>query len=186
MPNEQKEMESKDILQFWFKEAGSTKWFKKSSDFDEEIRERFLTVWEKARTGELASWRETLEGRLAEILVLDQFSRNLFRDDPLSFAQDAMALVLAQEAIRWYDPLTLPPEQRSFLFMPFMHSESLFIHEKAMELFAQDGLGQSLDYEKRHRAILLKFGRYPHRNKTLKRTSTEEEKEFLKQPGSSF
>ena len=178
--------EYKKVLDFWFEETEPAQWFKKDAEFDEKIRKRFLSTHQQAVQGELSEWREALEGRLAEIIVLDQFSRNLFRNDSRSFSQDPMALTLAQEAIRWFDPLELPPEKRAFLYMPFMHSESLLIHEQAMKLFDQEGLDDSFDFEKKHRAILVEFGRYPHRNDTLGRTSTEEEKEFLKQPGSSF
>lgn len=177
---------SEQVLDFWFEEISPSKWFKIDVRLDEDIRERFLPVLEAAKRGECVSWRSTLEGRLAEIIVLDQFSRNIFRNDPRSFSQDSMALTLAQEAIRWFDPFELPPEKRSFLYMPFMHSESLLIHEQAMELFAQEGLESSFVYEKKHREILLEFGRYPHRNDTLGREATEAEKIFLKQPGSSF
>jgi uncharacterized protein (DUF924 family) len=126
------------------------------------------------------------EGRLAEIIVLDQFSRNMFRDTPAAFAQDALALVLAQEAVFSGADKLLSETQCSFLYMPFMHSESLVIHELAVELFSKPGLEGNLDFEMRHKVIIEKFGRYPHRNNILQRESTEEEMEFLKLPGSGF
>jgi len=124
------------------------------------------------------------EGRLAEILVLDQFSRHIHRDTPGAFAQDPMALALAQEAVALGIDQDLEKSRRHFLYMPYMHSESLVIHDRALELF--EALGVAVDFEIRHRDIIERFGRYPHRNETLGRKSTAEEIEFLKQPGSSF
>ena len=175
-----------DILEFWFNELDPKKHFQKDQAFDNEIRKRFYTIYKKAIQGELVSWRETIDGCLAEIILLDQFSRNIYRDNPRSFAYDGMALVLAQEAIRHRDISQLSIEKLSFLYMPFMHSESLVIHEYALEYFSKEGLEESLKYEKAHRDILIRFGRYPHRNKLIGRKSTSEEVEFLKQPGSSF
>jgi uncharacterized protein (DUF924 family) len=124
--------------------------------------------------------------RLAEIIVLDQFSRNMYRDTPQSFAYDVIALVLAQEAVAQGAHRELALPKRSFVLMPYMHSESLLVHEQAMQLFDQPGLEDDLDFERRHKSIIERFGRYPHRNAILGRTSTAEELEFLKQPGSSF
>lgn len=136
--------------------------------------------------GEKASWRETIQGRLAEILVLDQFSRNLFREDGQAFAYDGMALVLAQEAIAKKELGELTVEERSFVYMPFMHSESLVIHQQALTLFSEPGMENNLDFEKRHYEIIKRFGRYPHRNTVLNRSSTQKELIFLKEPNSSF
>ena len=175
-----------DVLDFWFNEIPSENWFKKDEAFDEEIRRRFGSLHARAVQGELFEWRATIEGRLAEIIVLDQFSRNMYREDLRAFQYDGMALVLAQEAVRAKDAGNLPLEQRSFLYMPFMHSESLQIHDLAMMYFDQPGLEDSFEYEKKHRAIIKRFGRYPHRNDVLGRISTPEERAFLTQPGSSF
>ena len=139
-----------------------------------------------AKQAELWTWRENAEGRLAEIIILDQFSRNLYRDQAAAFAQDAQALTLAQEAIRLGLDQQLAPEQRSFLYMPFMHSESKLIHEEALKLFEALGNPINLDFEHRHKVIIDRFGRYPHRNAILGRESTPEEIEFLKQPNSHF
>ncbi|MBO8125154.1 DUF924 domain-containing protein, partial [Klebsiella pneumoniae] len=128
-------MEAQQILDFWFNEATPEQWFKKDTQFDDLIRRRFLKVWEQAAAGECFSWRVHIGGRLAEILVLDQFSRNLWRGDARSFAQDPMALVLAQEAVKTPDYLQLPPVQRKFVLMPYMHSESALIHQQAELLF---------------------------------------------------
>ncbi|MBV7390390.1 MULTISPECIES: DUF924 family protein [Enterococcus] len=179
-------MESQTVLDFWFTESTTEQWFKKDEVFDQTINERFGALHKQVSQGEKAFWRDTIQGRLAEILVLDQFSRNLFRDDPRSFAYDGMALVLAQEAIGKDELNELTVEERSFVYMPFMHSESLAIHQQALTLFSEPGMENNLDFEKRHRDIIERFGRYPHRNAVLNRSSTPEELAFLKEPNSSF
>jgi uncharacterized protein (DUF924 family) len=179
-------MTYQEILTFWFEECEPEQWFKKDPAFDALITQRFSKVHQQAAQGEKAAWRQTLQGRLAEIIVLDQFSRNLFRDQPQSFAYDGMALVLTQEAIATGNLETLTPTERSFLYMPLMHSESLLIHEEALKRFAEKGMENNLAFEKQHQAIIQRFGRYPHRNKILGRTSTAEEIAFLKEPNSSF
>ena len=126
------------------------------------------------------------EGRLAEIIVLDQLSRNLYRNSSLAFAQDSLALALAQEAITLKLDAALPPIQRSFLYMPFMHSESKLIHQYALKLFEDLGNPINLDFEQRHKEIIDRFGRYPHRNQVLGRNSSQEELDFLTQPNSHF
>lgn len=120
------------------------------------------------------------------MIVLDQFSRNIYRDSPKAFENDVMALILSQEIVSQKLDMELPVEQRSFIYMPYMHSESLLIHDEAIKLFDQKGLEGNLKYEIRHRDIIRRFGRYPHRNPVLGRASTEEEKQFLEQPGSVF
>lgn len=179
-------MTYQDILNFWFNEIDQELWFKKDDAFDQELLQRFGTVHTQAKNGELSQWRDCLEGCLAEIIVLDQFSRNLFRDKPEAFAYDGMALVLAQEAIRHFNVTDLPVEQQAFLYMPFMHSESLVIHEEALTLFAGEGLENNYAFELKHKVIIERFGRYPHRNQVLGRESTPEELEFLAGPDSSF
>ncbi|MFI8415613.1 DUF924 family protein [Serratia sp. NPDC078593] len=174
------------VLDFWFEEIDPEMWFKKDDDFDRQLHTRFGELWQSAAWGELAHWRITIAGRLAEIIVLDQFSRNLFRGTPRSFSCDGMALVLAQEAVRSGESGQLSPEQRGFLYLPFMHSESAVIHQQAVELYQALNNGDQLDYELRHKAIIDRFGRYPHRNAILGRTSTAEEEAFLQQPGSGF
>ena len=118
--------------------------------------------------------------------MLDQFSRNVYRDTARAFAQDALALALAQELVASGQDRNLPTAQRVFAYMPYMHSESALIHEQALALFAQPGMENNLDFERRHKAIIDRFGRYPHRNAVLGRTSTPEELAFLSEPGSSF
>ncbi|WP_180066494.1 MULTISPECIES: DUF924 family protein [unclassified Acinetobacter] len=179
-------MNYQDILEFWFNPENQPNWFAKSNNFDVLIEKKFKDIHLAASQAELWQWRTTAKGRLAEIIVLDQFSRNLFRDSGLAFAQDALALALAQEAIAQGLDLQLSPEQRSFLYMPFMHSESTKIHQSALKLFEQLGNPINLEFEKKHKVIIDRFGRYPHRNAVLGRTSTAEELEFLTQPNSSF
>jgi len=174
------------VLDFWFEEIEPVMRWKKDDGFDALIVERFSQIHTRACRCELFEWRRQPQGRLAEIIVLDQFSRNMFRDSALAFANDAQALTLAQEAIACGADKSLTQEQRSFLYMPFMHSESLQIHEVAVELFSQNNGGSNLDYELKHKNIIETFGRYPHRNKVLGRQSTAEELEFLTRPGSSF
>lgn len=178
--------EAASVLAFWFDELDESQWFDKDQGLDNLIRSRFGQVHTAAANGELWPWRATAFGRLAEILVLDQFSRNIYRDTPQAFACDPMALVLAQEAISVEADLVMNAEQKTFLYMPFMHSESLDVHDVAMELFNTDGLETTLNFEVRHREIIARFGRYPHRNKILGRTSTPEETQFLAQPDSAF
>ena len=175
-----------EILRFWFEEIDPAKWWAKDAAFDQLIRGRFSEVHARATRCELFEWRADAKGRLSEIIVLDQFSRNMFRGSPLSFASDALALALAQEAISAKADEVLSPTQRIFLYLPFMHSESLKIHAVAVELYRKNGIQDNLDFEIRHRQIIERFGRYPHRNDILGRQSTDEEIEFLKQPGSGF
>ena len=179
-------MNYQDIIDFWFHPETEPNWFSKSDDFDQSLIQRFSALHHQAIQGELWSWRKTAEGRLAEIIVLDQFSRNMFRDTPRAFAQDAQALTLAQVAIEQQADQQLSTIQRSFLYLPFMHSESKLIHIEALKLYQHLGSPHHLEYEIRHKEIIDRFGRYPHRNEILGRESTVEELEFLKQPNSSF
>lgn len=168
-----------DVLDFWFNETDSEFWFKQNDQVDTDIRQRFGKWHQKAAACELADWRKTIHGRLAEIILLDQFSRNMFRGKPEAFSHDPLALALSQEALRYGQLDKLTTKERAFLYMPFMHSESLLIHDKAMELFQEEGMEEHLEYEKAHRDIIKRFGRYPHRNDVLGRPSTDEEREFL-------
>lgn len=175
-----------EIISFWFEEIDKSQWWKKDKSFDELIKSRFLAIHNKAIKCELFSWRTSSLDRLAEIIVLDQFSRNIYRGKPESFAYDPLALALAQSAIAGGYDLDLSMDQKSFLYMPFMHSESLIIHEEAVVLFTKLGMESTLAFENKHKAIIERFGRYPHRNKILGRASTVEEEDFLSLPGSSF
>jgi len=177
---------SKDVLDFWFKELDPKMRFAKDRTLDQKIRDQFLVTFNEALNGKTADWRQTPEGRLAEIIVLDQFSRNMFRDTPQAFSGDSLALQLAQAAVASGDDQKIPVDQQAFLYMPYMHSEDPQIHEQAVILFSKAGLEQALEYEYAHKKIIDRFGRYPHRNQILGRLSTPEEIEFLKQDGSSF
>ena len=179
-------MQARDVLQFWFDELSDSQRFAKDEALDATLRTRFGATLQAATRGELVHWRATPEGRLAEIVVLDQFSRNIYRDTPAAFAQDPQALTLAQELVTSGQDQALDLTQRTFAYMPYMHSESLLIHAQALVLFAQPGMATTLAFEQRHQAIIARFGRYPHRNALLGRASTADELAFLAQPGSSF
>lgn len=174
------------ILQFWFHEISPAQWWKVDPDFDRLIAERFGDMHARADRCELFEWRKEPQGRLAEIIVLDQFSRNIYRGDRLAFASDPLALALSQEAVAAGADRALTPQERAFLYMPYMHSESGVIHKVAEQLFKANGLQGNYDFELKHQAIIDRFGRYPHRNATLGRPSTDEELRFLTLPGSSF
>ena len=174
------------VLDFWFSELDPKDWYRKDDSLDKKISDLFLETYHQATKGELSDWRGSIEGRLAEIIVLDQFSRNIFRDNAKAFQYDCVALTLSQEASLKPEVKELSIKQKAFLLMPFMHSESLKVHEKAVELFSEKGLENNLEFEIRHKKIIEQFGRYPHRNKILGRVSTAQEIEFLTQPGSSF
>jgi uncharacterized protein (DUF924 family) len=178
-------MDAADVLRFWFEEISPLQWWRRDPAFDLTIGTRFGMLHEAASRGELWRWRETPDGRFAEIIVLDQFSRNIHRDDARAFASDTLALGLAQEAVRVGADLAIAAERRAFIYMPYMHSESRLIHTTAVELFREHAPG-NLDYELRHKAIIDRFGRFPHRNAVLRRESTPEELAFLATPGSSF
>ena len=174
------------ILEFWFEELEPKQWWAINPGLDDQIRARFLPTLNQARQGELFEWRSSPKGRLAEIIVLDQFSRNIHRGTPLAFSQDPMALMLAQEAVACGAHLQLSPIECAFLLIPYMHSESRLVHAQAEPLYKAFAPAVNHDFELKHKAIVDRFGRYPHRNEILGRVSTPEEIEFLKQPGSSF
>lgn len=175
-----------NVLNFWFKEIEPKQHWVKDLDFDTLIAERFGDLHKQAKAGELFSWRSTARGALAEIIVLDQFSRNMYRNTPDAFASDSLALVLAQVAVEKGLDNELTEAERPFLYMPYMHSESIVIHNEAVKLFEKLGNENSLDFELKHKAIIDRFGRYPHRNTILGRESTDEEIAFLQEPNSSF
>lgn len=175
-----------DLLQFWFTDTAPAQWWRVDPAFDALLTQRYAALLTRAAAGELAAWRATPEGRLAEVIVLDQFSRNIHRGTPRAFAQDGMALVLAQHAVAALADAALPPQQRAFLYLPFMHSESRAIQVESLRLYTALGRPDNLDAAQRHAAIVQRFGRYPHRNAVLGRESTAEELAFLQQPGSSF
>ena len=186
-----------EILAFWFgspEDANYGKprkvWFKNNSEFDEQIRSHFFGDYQLAAQGKLENWKESPDSCLALILLLDQFPRNIFRGQPQAFATDEQALEAAKYAVNQGFDRHLLPVQRWFIYLPFEHSENLADQEKAVELTSQlsddPDSKSSIDYAIRHREVIQKFGRFPHRNSILGRESTPEEQEFLKQPGSSF
>jgi len=175
-----------DVLTFWFKETEPRHWWVVDPAFDQRLRERFLPLLLQAGAGELFGWRTSARGRLAEIIVLDQFSRNVYRGTRQAFSQDPQALVLSQEAVAAGVLNELDEVERTFLLMPYMHSESRAIHVTAEVLFREFTTAENYQFELRHKAIVDRFGRYPHRNAILGRASTETELEFIQQPGSSF
>lgn len=198
--------EAEAVLDFWFGPLDARgradpehtrRWFERDAAFDRTLTQRFGELHAAAARGERDAWLGSTRGRVALVIVLDQFSRNLYRGDPRSFESDARALSAAREGVALGLDRTLALDERSFLYMPFMHSEVLADQERCVELFTelleeqQDEalrkyVGNSLDYAERHRVIIQRFGRFPHRNAVLGRSSTPEELEFLKQPGSSF
>ena len=184
--NRRLKMQYNEVINFWFNEITPDQWWIKDLKFDQAIKQRFFQTHQQANACELYHWRETPQGRLAEIIVLDQFSRNIYRDTPSAFASDSLALALAQSAIEQQADKALKAHQRSFLYMPFMHSESLNIHQQAVSLYKENGIESSYEFELKHYKIINEFGRYPHRNDILGRLSTPEEVTFLTQPNSSF
>ena len=182
-----------DVLAFWFgTPTGPSRpeWFRKDAAFDAQIRSRFGELHEAASRRELESWRADPESMVALVVVLDQFSRNLHRGDPRAFAQDAYARECANQALARGDERVLLPVQRQFLYLPLEHSEDLADQERCVELMRSleafpETMGLT-EWAEKHRVIVARFGRFPHRNAALGRESTPEEIEFLKQPGSSF
>ena len=190
------------ILTFWFghptaKDYGQYRkaWFIKDPDFDRQIRQQFLTDYEKAAAGEYDDWQADPRSAITLLLLLDQFPRNLFREDARSFATDPKALALSKHLVNTGQDKSLPPAQRFFVYIPFEHSEDLSDQTRCVALMQElvdtvptldEGLKGGLDYAIRHKAVIARFGRFPHRNKILGRPSTPEEAEFLKQPGSHF
>lgn len=189
--------EVEGVLAFWFGEPGSVErgkpreaWFRQDAAFDEDIRRRFLALHAAAALGERSRWREEPLSLLALVIVLDQFSRNLHRDDPRAFSQDAMALDCAQLMIRRGWDRELLPVERQFVYLPFEHSESPAMQDRSVELFsALEGFPETkglTEWAEKHRVIIRRFGRFPHRNAALGRESTAAEIAFLREPGSRF
>lgn len=174
------------VLRFWFEELTPAQWWKVDPALDALIAERFGALHAQAARAELFDWREHPHGRLAEVIVLDQWSRQIHRGHARAFENDPLALALAQTAVELGTDQTLSPQERAFLYMPYMHSESARIHEVAVPLFKERTTESSHAFELRHKAIIDRFGRYPHRNAVLGRESTAEELAFLETPGSRF
>jgi len=174
------------VLSFWFEEIEPKMWWVADATFDDQIGQRFGSLLAQASQGELYLWRNEAKGRLAEIIVLDQFSRNIHRNTPAAFSQDSMALVLAQEAVAAGFHAQLSETERAFLLLPYMHSESRLIHVQAERLYREYAPDGNYQFELKHKAIIDRFGRYPHRNQVLERASSAPEVAFLSEPGSSF
>jgi uncharacterized protein (DUF924 family) len=172
------------VLAFW-RAAGVERWYKRDDTFDAGVRERFLGLWQQAIAGELSSWEETDDGALALVIVLDQFPRNMFRDDPKAYSSDALALDVANRAIARGADRNLDPELVEFLYLPFMHSEHLTDQLRCVELFRHTAKPENLKYAEDHADIVRRFGRFPHRNRVLGRVTTPEEQAFLDQGGFS-
>ena len=192
--------DARAVLDFWFGAPGSAtdgkprdEWFRKCDAFDRAIEHRFAPLIESALDGGLRGWDGQADTALARILLLDQFTRNIYRGTPRAFAGDPLALQIAEALVAAGRDKNLTPWQRWFAYLPFEHSESLLDQERSVALYAalrremqHEAFDSALDYAERHRAIILRFGRFPHRNAILGRTSTAEEVDFLTQPGSSF
>lgn len=172
-------MKYTDILNFWFEELSSDDWFSDNELLDLKMVEKFIAIHSKAISGELFDWRKDPLGRLAEIILIDQFSRNIFRDDPKAYTSDGMALALAEEGIKENIHTNFDIYQKQFFYMPFMHSESKDIHEIAIALFSEPGLEEFLNYELNNKKIIDQFGRFPERNKIMGRVNTPEEEIYL-------
>lgn len=171
-----------EILEFWFAAEVKPLWFASTPEFDEALRERFLATYRAAATGQLEDWERTTLGALALVIVLDQFPLNLFRGQPESFATEAAARVVANRAIACGFDREMSPEQRLFLYLPFMHGEALADQERSVRLFQQAGLEESLRFARHHRDLIRRFGRFPHRNAILGRESTPDEIAYLASP----
>ncbi|MEW6707525.1 MAG: DUF924 family protein [Pseudomonadota bacterium] len=190
--------EPAEVLEFWFgpperadAEETTSRWFRKNPAFDREIAQRFGPLIERALVGELRDWAWQPGPALARILLLDQFTRNAFRDTPRAFAGDALALDAARDMVAQAQDQALPPLRRTFVYLPFEHAEDLGAQQESLRLFARlaedaPALAGYADYARRHHEIIQRFGRFPHRNAILGRACTPEEAEFLKQPGSGF
>ncbi len=175
-----------EVLRFWFEETQPAQWWQADPAFDARIGQRFASLHRAVAQAEMDVWRATPAGRLAEVIVLDQFSRNLHRGQAQAFVCDAMALALAQQAVAAGADRLLPAPQRAFLYMPYMHSESRQVHKQSEQLFMALGAEGNLRAALQHKAIIDRFGRYPHRNVALGRVSSAQEEAFLLEPGSRF
>jgi uncharacterized protein (DUF924 family) len=181
-------MSAAAVLDFWFgdTEVARPEWFRKDAQFDALIRARFGAAVERALQGAFLEWDATPEGALARVILLDQFTRNIFRGTPRAFAGDALALDAARAMVARGDDLRLPALRRQFVYLPFEHSEDIAMQRESLRLFAALNLGDLEEWARKHAVIVERFGRFPHRNAILGRESTAEEIEFLRQPGSGF
>jgi uncharacterized protein (DUF924 family) len=172
-----------EVLTFWFAPTVRPLWFAATPDFDEALRARFLATYRAAAAGRLTDWETTAEGALALVIVLDQFPLNRFRGQSERFATEAAARAVADRAIARGFDRAVPPIQRQFLYLPFMHGEALADQDRAVRLYQQPGLEEGLRFARHHRDLMVRFGRFPHRNAILGRISTPEERAYLASPG---
>jgi len=181
-------MNAAEVLRFWFGDAAQARpeWFRKDPAFDDEIRRRFGPLIDAAVEDRLPAWGDDAASTLARILLLDQFTRNVFRDSPRAFAGDTLALAAARAMVASGQDLALPPLQRSFVYLPFEHAENLEAQREGVRLFERLRLDDSTEWARKHLVVIERFGRFPHRNAVLGRPSTPEEEAFLAQPGSRF
>jgi uncharacterized protein (DUF924 family) len=170
------------VLAFW-RDASSDKWFTKDTAFDDEIRTRFLDTYETAAAGKLSDWEATREGALALVIVLDQFPRNMFRGSARAFAADPLALAAARRAIEHGFAIATPVQERAFFYLPFEHSEQMIDQERCCALFRATGDADLVKWAELHADIIRRFGRFPHRNAVLGRTTTADEQAFLDSGG---
>ena len=177
---------SKDVLSFWFEEITPKHWFKKDDGFDETIRLRFEPTVTVALSGQLEDWANTAKGCLALIILVDQFTRNIYRDTPRAFIGDQMALALSLHCLNRKFIMHKDRNWRHFMLMPMMHSEDLCVQDRSLPLFKSLTTQRTHEYAVKHRDVIARFGRFPHRNAILGRTSTNEEVKFHAQRGSSF
>lgn len=168
-----------DVLRFWFEELKPKNWFRRDTVVDAAIRVRFSDIYEQLKDGVPDDWLDSAKAYLAAILILDQFPRNMFRDDDRAFATDGAALSLAKRAIAQGLDEQLAPKERAFLYMPFQHAENADDQARSVGLYTALGNPLNLDFALRHQAVIDRFGRFPHRNQVLGRVSTEEEEAFL-------
>jgi len=169
----------RDVVDFWFSDESRERWFRSTPEYDARVRSRFEVAWELARDGALADWEQSATGALAQVILLDQMPLNMFRDQPASFSTEALSRTVAEHAIaRGFDH-DVAGDRRAFFYFPYMHSELLADQDRSVELFGQPGLEQNLEWARHHREIVQRFGRFPHRNAILGRTSTPGEIQWL-------
>jgi uncharacterized protein (DUF924 family) len=172
----------KQILDYWYSERLRSHWFSSTPELDAEIVERFESVWESAKQGEFDGWRESPEGCLALAIILDQFPLNMFRGKAKAFSTESMAVEVAKHAIQNQFDKQIGKDKLAFLFMPLMHSELLEEQDLSVKMFSESGLTENLKFAQHHRELVRKYGRFPHRNRILRRDSTGEEIAYLQSP----
>lgn len=170
------------LLDFWFSKEARDRWFNSTPEFDETLRQQYMDCWRQGRDGLLQDWEQGPDGALALVILLDQFPLNMFRDQPESFSTEAQSRTVASRAIESGFDAALPDDRKAFLYLPFMHSETLADQDRCVDLFAAAGLDFNLKWARGHREIVRRFGRFPHRNAILGRTSSEEELAWLDSP----